>query len=113
VRRTPAVAKIRTEASSVPIEAKDEVVTNAEAVAEGKGPPAPEEDGVAARSGDDVNRPEELWPALLHQRDLSGGSAGGVDYPPDCIGQPEGDEAPGVDDDEELPEAGPRNNKGS
>jgi hypothetical protein len=61
------------------LEAEDEVVTNAEAVAEGKGPPAPGEDGVAACSEDDVNRPEELWPALLHQRDLSEGSAGGID----------------------------------
>jgi hypothetical protein len=67
----------------------------------------PGEDGVAARSEDDVNRPEGLWPARLHQHDLSRGSAGGVDYPPDCVGQPEGFEAPGVDDDEELQEAGP------
>jgi hypothetical protein len=35
------------------------VVTDAEAVAEGKGPPAPGEDGVAARSKEDVNKPEE------------------------------------------------------
>jgi hypothetical protein len=41
-------------------------------------------------------------PALLHQRDLSGGSGGGVDHPPDCVGQPEGVEALGVNDDEEL-----------
>jgi hypothetical protein len=78
------------------------VVTDAEAVAVGKGPLAPGEDGIAARSKDDVNRLEELWPALLHQHDLSGGSAGGVDYPPDCVGQPEGDEAPGINGDEEL-----------
>jgi hypothetical protein len=36
------------------------VVTDAEAVAEGKSPPAPGEDGIAARSEDDVNRLEEL-----------------------------------------------------
>jgi hypothetical protein len=36
------------------------VVTDVEAVAEGKGPLAPGEDGIAARSEDDVNRPEEL-----------------------------------------------------
>jgi hypothetical protein len=30
----------------------------------------------------------------------------GIDYPLDCVGQPEGDEAPGIDDDEELQEAG-------
>jgi hypothetical protein len=63
------------------------MVTDTEAVAKGKGPLAPGEDGVAARSENDVNRPEELWPALLHQRDLSGGSAGGVDYTPDYVGQ--------------------------
>jgi hypothetical protein len=50
---------------------------------------------------------------LLHQRDLSGGSTGGVDHPPDCVGQPEGVEALGVDDDEELQEAGPWGNEGS
>jgi hypothetical protein len=52
--------------------------------------------------------PEEIWPALLRQRDLSRGSVGGVDHPPDCVGQPEGVEALDVDDDEELQEAGPR-----
>jgi hypothetical protein len=56
------------------LEEKDEVVADAEAVAEGRGPPALGEDGIAARSKDDVNRLEELWPALLHQHDLSGGS---------------------------------------
>jgi hypothetical protein len=81
-------------------------------VAEGKGPPVPREDGVAARSEDDVNRPEELWPALLHQHDLSGGSDGCVDCPPDYVRQPEEDEALGVNDDKELQEAGPRSNKG-
>jgi hypothetical protein len=44
---------------------EDEVVPDAEAVAEGKGPLVPEEVGIATRSEDDVNRPEELWPALL------------------------------------------------
>jgi hypothetical protein len=78
------------------------VVTDTEVVAEGKGPPVPGEDDVATRSEDDVNRLEELWPTLLHQRNLSGGSAGGIDYPLDCVGQPGGDEAPGVDDDEKL-----------
>jgi hypothetical protein len=95
------------------LEAEDEVVADTESVAEGKGPPAPGEDDIAARSKDDVNRLEELWPALLHQHDLSGGSAGGVDYPPDCVGQPEGDEAHGVNGDEELQEVGPQSNEGS
>jgi hypothetical protein len=81
---------------------EDEVVADTEAMAEGEIPPMSGEDGVAARSEDDVHRPEELWPALLHQHDLTRGSAGGVDYPPDCVGQPEGDEALGVKDDEEL-----------
>jgi hypothetical protein len=36
-----------------------------------------------------------------------------VDHPPDCIRQPESVEAPGIDDDEELQEAGPRANEGS
>jgi hypothetical protein len=48
------------------LEAEDEVVTDAETVAEGECPPAPREDGIAARSKDDVNRLEELWPTLLH-----------------------------------------------
>jgi hypothetical protein len=95
------------------LEAEDEMVADAEAVAEGKGPPAPGEDGIAARSEDDVNRPEELWPALLHQHDLSGRSAGGIDYPPNCVRQPEGDEALGVDGDDKLQEVGPRSNEGS
>jgi hypothetical protein len=34
-------------------------------MAEGESPPVSGEDGVAARSEDDVHRPEELWPALL------------------------------------------------
>jgi hypothetical protein len=89
------------------------VVTDAEAVVEGESPLAQGEDGVAARSEDDVYRPEELWPALLHQHDLSGGSARGVDHPSDRVGQPEGGEALGVDDDEELQEAGPRGDEGS
>jgi hypothetical protein len=36
------------------------VVANAETVAEGEGPPAPGEDGIAVRSKEDVNRPEEM-----------------------------------------------------
>jgi hypothetical protein len=95
------------------LEAEDEVVTDAEAVAKGKGPPTPEEDGIATRSEKDVNRLEELWPALLHQRDLSGGSARGVDHPPDCVRQPEGVEAQDVNDDKELQEWGPRSNQGT
>jgi hypothetical protein len=78
------------------------VVTDMEAVAEGESTLVFGEDGVAARFENDVNRPEELWPALLHQRDLSGGSAGGVDHPPDCVGQLEGVKALGVNDDEQL-----------
>jgi hypothetical protein len=50
------------------LEAEDEVVTDVEAVAEGEGPPAPGENGIAVRSKEDVHRPEEIWPALLHQR---------------------------------------------
>jgi hypothetical protein len=42
------------------LEAEDEVVADAEAVAEGESPPASGEDGVAARSEDDVHRPEEI-----------------------------------------------------
>jgi hypothetical protein len=68
------------------LEAEDEVVTNTEVMAEGESPLAFGEDGVAARSEDDVHRPEELWPALLHQHDLTRGSVGGADHPPDCVG---------------------------
>jgi hypothetical protein len=35
------------------------------------------------------------------------------DHPPNCIRQPEGDEAPSLDDDEELQEAGPQRDEGS
>jgi hypothetical protein len=84
------------------LEAEDEVVTDAEAMVEGKSPPTLGEDGVAARSEEDVHRPEEIWPALLPQGDLPGGCPRGVDHPPDCVGQPEGVEALDVDDDEEL-----------
>jgi hypothetical protein len=59
------------------LEAEDEVVADAEAVAEGEGPLAPGKNGIAVRSKEDVHRPEEIWPVLLHQRDLSGGRAGG------------------------------------
>jgi hypothetical protein len=62
------------------------VVTDAEAVAEGESPLASGEDGVAARSEDDVHRPEELWLALLHQHDLTRGSTGGIDHSPDYVG---------------------------
>jgi hypothetical protein len=41
------------------------------------------------------------------QSDLPGGRTGGVNHPSDGIEQPEGAEAQGVDDDEELQEAGP------
>jgi hypothetical protein len=95
------------------LEVEDEVVADAEAVAEGESPLASGEDGIAARSKDDVHRPEELWLALLHQRDLSGGSARGIDHPSDCVGQPKGVEALGIDDDEELQEAGPQGDEGS
>jgi hypothetical protein len=78
------------------------VVTDAEAMAKGEGPPALEEDGIAVRSEENVHRPEEIWPALLHQCNLSGGSTGGVNHPPDRVGQPEGVEAQDVEDDEEL-----------
>jgi hypothetical protein len=56
--------------------------------------------------------PEEIWPALLPQSNLPSGRAGGVNHPPDCVGQPKGVEAPGVDDDEELQEAGRWGNEG-
>jgi hypothetical protein len=39
---------------------EDEVVAEAEAMAKGEYPPAPGEDGIAAHSEDDINRPEEL-----------------------------------------------------
>jgi hypothetical protein len=42
-----------------------------EAVVEGESPPVPREDGIAAHSEDDVHKLEEIWPALLRQRDLS------------------------------------------
>jgi hypothetical protein len=84
------------------LEAEDEVVADAEAMAEGESPPAPKEDGVAAHSKEDVHRPEEIWPALHPQGDLPGGCAGGIDYPPDYVGELEGFEAPDIDDDEEL-----------
>jgi hypothetical protein len=75
-------------------------------MAEGKSPPVPREDGIPARSEADAHRLEEIWPALLPQ------AASDVDYSPDCVGQPEGVEAPGVDDNEELQEAGPRGDEG-
>jgi hypothetical protein len=78
-----------------------------------EGPPVPGEDGIAIRSKEDVHRAEEIWPALLHQRDLSGGSAGGVDHPLDCVGQPKGVKAQDVEDDEELQEMGSRGNQGT
>jgi hypothetical protein len=87
------------------------VVADMEMVAEGKGPLAPVEDGVHAE--DDVHRLDQLWPALLHQRDLADAEARGGDRPPDRIGQLEGDEGPIPDDDEELQEVGPRRDEGS
>jgi hypothetical protein len=95
------------------LEAEDEVVTNVEAMAEGEGPPAAGKDGTTARPEEDVYRPEEIWPALFPQSDLPGDRAGGVNHPLDAIEQPEGAEARGVDDDEELQEAGPRADEGS
>jgi hypothetical protein len=89
------------------------VVADAEAMAEGEGPPVPREDGVAARSEEDVHMPEEIWPALLPQGNLPGGYAGGIDYPLDCVREPEGVEAPDVNDDKELQEAGPQGDEGS
>jgi hypothetical protein len=76
-------------------------------MAEGEGPPAAGEDGIATCPEEDVHRPEEIWPTLLPQSNLPGGRARGVNHPPDCVGQSEGAEARGVDDDEELQEAGP------
>jgi hypothetical protein len=69
------------------------VVADMEAMAEGEGPPAAGEDGVATHPEEDVHRPEEVWPALLPQGNLPGGRAGGVNHPPDDVGQPEGVEA--------------------
>jgi hypothetical protein len=40
--------------------------------------------------------------ALLHQRNLANGEAWGREHPPDCLGQAEGGEAPGMDVDKEL-----------
>jgi hypothetical protein len=68
------------------LEAEGKVVANAEAMAEGEGPPATGEDGIAAHSEEDVRRPDEIWPALLPQSNLSGGRAGGVNHPPDRVG---------------------------
>jgi hypothetical protein len=84
------------------LEAEDEVVADEKAVAEGKGPLAPREDGTTAGAEDDVHQPDKLWPALLHQRNLTDGEARGREDPPDCLGQAEGGEAPGMDVDEEL-----------
>jgi hypothetical protein len=39
---------------------EDEVVADAEAMAEGEGPPAAREDGIAAHPEEDVHRPEEI-----------------------------------------------------
>jgi hypothetical protein len=44
-------------------------------VAEGESPPVPEEDGTAAHAEDDIHMLDQLWPALLHQRDLIDGEA--------------------------------------
>jgi hypothetical protein len=73
-----------------------------EVVAEGESPLAPGEDGVATHAEDDVHRPDQVWPALLHQHDLANGEAGSGDRPSNCLGQPEGGEALVLDDDEEL-----------
>jgi hypothetical protein len=40
------------------LEAEDEVVTYAETMAEGESPPAPGENDIAARSKDNVNKPD-------------------------------------------------------
>jgi hypothetical protein len=89
------------------LEAEDEAVT------EGESPLAPGEDGIAAHAENDINRPDPLWPALLHQHDLSNREVGGRDCPTDYIGQPEGGEASILDNNEELQELGPRRNEGS
>jgi hypothetical protein len=78
------------------------MVTDAEAMAEGEGPLAAREDGVAAIPKKDVHRLEEIWPAMLPQGNLPSGHARGVNHPLDSIGQPEGVEAWGIDDNEEL-----------
>jgi hypothetical protein len=57
--------------------------------------------------------PDQLWPALLHQYDLTDGEAWGGEHPPDCLRQAEGGEALVLDDDKELQEVGPRRNEGS
>jgi hypothetical protein len=92
---------------------EDEAVADAEAVTEGESPLVPGEDGVAARTEDDVYRPDQLWPALLHQHDLSNGEARGGDCPLDYIGQSEGGESPVLEVDEELQEMGPWRDEGS
>jgi hypothetical protein len=40
-------------------------------MAEGEGPPAAGEDGVAAHSKEDVHRPEEIWPLLCSPTAIS------------------------------------------
>jgi hypothetical protein len=66
-----------------------------------------------------LQRPERtaLLPASRRmstgQSNLPSGRAGGVNHPPDCVRQPEGAEARGIDDDEELQEAGSRPDEGS
>jgi hypothetical protein len=82
-----------------------------EVVAEGKSPPAPGEDGVAVEN--DVHRPDQFWPVLLHQHNLADAKAGSREHPLYRIRKPEGDEAPILDDDEELQEVGPQCNEGS
>jgi hypothetical protein len=76
-----------------------------EVVAEGESPLVPREDGVATEN--DVHRLDQFWPTLLHQHDLADAEAGSGEHPS------EGDEAPILDDDEELLEVGPRRDVGS
>jgi hypothetical protein len=92
---------------------EDEVVTDAKAMAVGEGPLVAGQDGIAACPEEDVHRPEEIWPALLPQSNHPGGHAGGVNHPPDYVGQLEGGEAWGVDNNKELQEAGPQADEGS
>jgi hypothetical protein len=82
-------------------------------VAEGESPPAPGEDGAAAHAKDDVHRLDQLWPALLHQRDLADGEAWGREHPLFHLRQAKGGEALVLDDDKQLQEVGHLCNEGS
>jgi hypothetical protein len=93
VRQTPPAVKIRTEASSAPsLKQKMRWSPMRRRWPRAKA----------------LQRPKRtaLLPAPRRmstgQSNLPSGRAGGVNHPPDCVRQPEGAEARGIDDDEEL-----------